>query len=249
MAADDRSFSRNITAYHAERWRAARKHLKQLHKNDDEETIHKLRVEIKKITALYEFVAYCDKKFKDKKILKRLRQIFKLLGRLRDHSNALGLCLDFKIDISILDHERHKLKGTHKKIIALAERCKNNLRKMQHSAAKHLYLTDADQWKKYLHEKHLEISNSLAGTPTAEHLHETRTVINQLIYNAGLSSAEIIKREELTRLDRIEKLINQWHDVCVFRGKLDEVNFKIAEPKIYAAIKKKELQLMKEIRQ
>jgi CHAD domain-containing protein len=249
MAANGKSFSRSISTYHDERWKAIRKHIKLLHKSDDEETVHKLRVEIKKITALFEFVGYCDRHFDDKKVLKPLRHIFKLLGRLRGHSNALSLCLEFKIDIGILDHERHKLKGTHKKIIALAEKHKSDFRKIQRSAAKHLHHTNADQWKKYLHEKHLEISDSLAGTPTAEHVHETRMAIKSLIYNAAWFAPVIIKRAEIDRLDKTEKLINRWHDVCVFRSKLDVVNYKTSSPKIYAAIKKKEQLMMKEIRQ
>ncbi len=248
MSVQGKSFSRNISVYHANRWRAARKHLKCLCRNDDEETIHKLRVEIKKITALYELIGYCDKDFDGKKILRPLSRIFKLLGRLHDHSNALGLCLDFKIDISILDPERRKLKGTIKKILSLAEKHKSDLRKIKRSGVKHLQHTDTDKWEKYLHKKHLNITNSLAGTLTEKQLHETRTAIKKLIYNAGLYSTETIKKPEIARLDRIEKLINQWHDICVFRSKLDEMNFKIAAPKIYGAVKRKEQLMMKEIR-
>ncbi len=223
--------------------------MKHLHKSNDEETIHKLRTEIKKITALYELINYSDKDFNDKKILKPLTRIFKLLGRLRDHSNALSLCLDFKIDISILDPERHKLKGTHKKIIVLTEKPKSDFRKIEQSASKHLHHTDTDMWEKYLHKKYSEITKALSKPLTAEELHETRTAIKKLIYNAGIYSSEIIKKEELTRLDQIEKHINQWHDASVFCDKLDEMNFKIAAPEIYAAVKKKEQLLMKDIRQ
>jgi|GEM_PF-3081871 len=249
MAVHGKSFTEYIAAYHVERWKSVRRHLKNFNKNADEETIHKLRVEIKKLNALYEFVGYCDRGFDDKKILGPLRHIFKLLGRLRDHSNALSLCLEFKIDIRILDPEERKLKSIHKKIRGHADKHKSTFRKIEKNAAKHLHHIDADKWKKYLHNKHLKITNSLAGTPTAEQLHETRSAIKKLIYNAGLYGVEIIKKTELTRLDQIEKLINQWHDVCVFCSMLDEVNYKMSSPKIYAAIKKKEQLMMKEIMQ
>ena len=48
------------------------------------ETFHELRVEIKKLKALFELIAFCSKKFKTRKTFKPFRTIFKEAGKIRE---------------------------------------------------------------------------------------------------------------------------------------------------------------------
>lgn len=48
------------------------------------ETFHELRVEIKKLKALFELIAFCSKKFKSRKTFKPFRTIFKEAGKIRE---------------------------------------------------------------------------------------------------------------------------------------------------------------------
>ena len=48
------------------------------------ETFHELRVEIKKLKALFELIAFCSKKFKSRETFKPFRTIFKEAGKIRE---------------------------------------------------------------------------------------------------------------------------------------------------------------------
>ena len=48
------------------------------------ETFHELRVEIKRLKALFELIAFCSKKFKSRKTFKPFRIIFKEAGEIRE---------------------------------------------------------------------------------------------------------------------------------------------------------------------
>ena len=61
----------------------------------NEETFHQLRVEVKKIKALYELINFCDKKFHKKKSLKIFKDVFASAGDVRNLQIEENIVTDF----------------------------------------------------------------------------------------------------------------------------------------------------------
>jgi CHAD domain-containing protein len=239
------SFSDSICAYHTERWRHIRQSLKEASENPDVATVHHARVEIKKLTALYEFLEYCGDG-ECVRALHPLHRVFKLLGRLRDHSNSVDLCHEFKMDTAVIEKRNASLRKIHKQIKVQLEKHKGTFRKIKHTYSKQCRHTDSVKWKKYLTEKYVEV-RTMTSSPTAEHLHHARKCIKYLLYNAQLSggTAKTIKNAEA--LDKLQDLLGRWHDLVVFHEALIETGTDLTHHALYTAVMRKEKKLRREI--
>ncbi len=242
------TFESSLEDYHKLRWHHLSKCLKHLEDKSDEEAVHRARVEIKKMVALYEFIAYCDHKLDCKVELHKLIRIFKLLGKRRDYGNALSLCLRFKIDIAVLDHEEEKMKAINKKIADRIEKGKDIFDRIKDDTIKRLHHADMDKWEKYLHEKHMEINRTLAAGPDEEELHHSRRTIKYLLYNTGIGEEQVmISSADKQSLDTLQDQIGLWHDVLLFRTELQKLDFDRAEPVLYATVEAEEKRLREQI--
>lgn len=239
------SFSDSISAYHTERWRHVRQSLKEVSKNPDVATVHHARVEIKKLMALYEFLEYCGGG-ECVRVLHPLHRVFKLLGRLRDHSNSVDLCHEFKMDTGAVNEKKNKLKRIHKKIKWQVEKHKNEFRKIKHAHAKLCRHTDPRKWKKYLKEKYEEV-HTMTIAPTPEQLHHARKCIKYLLYNAQLSGSTEKMVKNADALDKLQDVLGRWHDLVVFHEALRETGIDLTHHAQYTAVMRKEKKLRREI--
>jgi CHAD domain-containing protein len=243
-------FSESISAYHTERWRDMNKYLKLAIKKGDEESVHRARVEIKKISALYEFAESCDKKYDSHRELKHLTRIFKLLGRMRDYNRALVLCRKFKVDTGTFGKEEKDINKIPEKIKAKADKYKSDFRKIKKENTKRLRHANTTLWKAYLRKKYEEIGAVIAAHPPIEDLHHARRSVKYLLYDTHLSSddaEDIIKPDAAAQLDKLQNSIGDWHDMMVFTDKLRKMRYDGAHPAAYASVVKSEAKLRKQI--
>jgi CHAD domain-containing protein len=244
------SFSKSISAYHAGCWQQVHTHLHKLAKNLDEDTIHKARTDTKKLLALYEFIAYCDKDFDCKKSLKPLLRIYKQLGKLRDHSNALSLCLEYKTGQEALDKDKKKLSPLRKKIKSGIEKHKKDFKKREKATEPYLAHISPYQWKKYLRDQLADSAAVLAAKPRARELHDLRKAVKSLHYNLGIADSraqQAIDGSTASTLDKLQGDIGQWHDLLTFRHRLRAAGYDSSQPGIYTSLLQAELQMKRSI--
>lgn len=238
-------FSAHIAAYHSERCRRVAKWLKRVSQIDDEVSIHRARVEIKKIFALSDLIDQCSGNTDSSTSLRPLSRIFKLMGRMRDHSHAMTLCLEYQIDRSILDKEGKSLHRCSKKLRSRIGDMLEEWSKIKKSNTKRLKPITEANWKLYLHNKYDEIARVTGASPTAEELHAIRRSIRQLLCNSQIGGQDhtVVTSADMARLDRLQSDIGDWHDMAVFMGRLRAVGYDTSHPREYAAVRRKEKQL------
>lgn len=76
---------KSLNKYFNNRVKAVLKLLKKSPVDFRPEVFHKLRVEIKKINAVTELINFADKDFKQRKLLGKIRKVFKSAGSIRDY--------------------------------------------------------------------------------------------------------------------------------------------------------------------
>ena len=197
---------------------------------------------MKKMFALSDLIDYCCGSTDCQKSLRRLSKVYKLMGRLRDHSNAMTLCLEYNIDRSIFDHEQKILKATRKKLKAKIERIEDDWGKIKRANDKRLKSITDTQCKIYLREKYGDIERVTGASPGAEELHTIRRSIRHLLCISPLCGGDnaMLKPSDADRLDRLQRDIGDWHDMVVFMDKLKALGYDSSHPKEYAALRRKE---------
>ena len=242
------SFTERILAYHDERWRALYPLLRSAWQQGDGYSIHGSRVEIEKITALCEFIHFSEPAADVHSELKPIRHIFKLLGQIRDLHRAMDLCEEFKIDESLCE-QHQSMKRIRHKIKAQYAKHKDQLRKIRKRNTKRLLQTNAVTLRTYLHEQQTELSTLLSVHPSLQALHETRKYIKYLLYTAALAPAQrVVSKADMTRLDKLQDQIGDWHDLCLFIERLKKCGYDEKQPETYARIVAKADQMSKKFK-
>ena len=219
--------------------------LRKVSENPDVPAVHHARVEIKKLMALYEFLEYSSGK-KCLKALHPLRRIFKLLGRLRDHSNMLDLCHEFGMGTVMMVEKKAILKGLHKKIKEQVEKHKREYRKIKHAHAKLCDHVDAALCAKYLQKKYKEIQ-SLISSPEPKRLHDARKYIKHLLYNTEFTRGIGGKIKNAEALDKLQDVLGRWHDVAIFHEAMLESGADTVYHAQFTAVLRREKKLRREI--
>ena len=200
------------------------KKLKKQVMNYDKEDYHKLRVDIKKLKALMNFVEFCCGDFKQKKILKPLKKIFKQSGKVRE----------FQLEKSILDSYRQffSLKGYMAKLNSrikkeqkkfsdtLNKKLQKNVRKNLDETHSFLHKTEKCEMGIYIKNENEKIHSLIMREPLkAEQVHELRKLLKTDYYtrkSMGLPAGENDLRKEGSFLD----LLGKWHDYRTTNGHL-----------------------------
>ena len=103
-------------------------------------TFHELRVEIKRLKALFELIAFCSKKFKSKKTFKPFKTIFKEAGEIRE----------IQLEQSILEEQPN---------FYLLKEYPNRLKKQEKKKRKNFFSIANKRLIKKLKEKYHKITN------------------------------------------------------------------------------------------
>ena len=243
------SFIQNISAYHNERWKALKKQVKKLLVDESEKNVHKARVEIKKIVALYAFVEFCDDRLDARKELKPLIKIFKLLGKIRDYHNTIALCQKFEISPDEFDTEKRPQKEASKSVRVEIEKYKEDFKTIAKNTASVLKATSSEKLKIYLEAEKEKIFAVLDAPTDRDSLHHSRRDIKILVYDVALLDTTIylIEPAEIKAFDALQDNIGKWHDLMIFRQSLKDKKYKHRHPKKYDLLKKEEKLLARQI--
>lgn len=199
-----------------------------LKKDYDEEAIHKMRVSIKRLRALFLFLEYIEPvQFNSKKELKLVRRIFKLTGKIRDVQIQKGIIGGIRdtLDLEVPDLLRYLQKNEQKAINEFRENIGGIIKKAPLIDSKKVTglikgLSDnqevAIRTIRLLNEKISRIDLLRKDLENIRDVHEIRIHLKQIHYLFDFTqdyfSRKLFLKMPLKRLKRIETIYGEWHD-------------------------------------
>jgi CHAD domain-containing protein len=182
-------------------------------------TFHKLRIEIKKLDALFELLDFCSKNFKRRKNFKPFKLIFRQAGKVRELQVEEAMLKKY-FPADFLAGYRANLKEVRLKERQIffsmvnrkfTARLKKNFRVITPFA------TEANKKKvnSYLENKRRKIKKLLGQSRLQpEHLHALRKELKTFLYiRQGLNLK--IRDNRFSKKDVLPGLVGEWHDCQV----------------------------------
>lgn len=194
------------------------------------EGIHELRVEIKRLRALYKMVAYITPSFVAKPNAAPLKDLFRVAGRLRDIDIFQALTVEHlgRLDLrEYFNHLKHQELGLRESFAPLAGPRRMNLLSISgKKIAAALAVTSPDQVKKRMRKRICKLAGKLDRPAQKQHPHnedlhavrkrskELRYVLDMWQQCCGRSqSAELSS----TKLKAAYNTLGEWHDTLLAR--------------------------------
>ncbi|MBN3036376.1 MAG: CHAD domain-containing protein [Bacteroidales bacterium] len=205
-----------------------RKRLSRSSRGFDMEDIHQLRLSVKRIRALFQFLEYADPgRFDARKDFRTVKKVFKLAGSIRDiqvqyallDRNETGLQKTFHAYREFLESKEHAaIRAFDAQMLELLvdgipdfERTRSSIQEMQ--AGDELYARTV----RLLNEKIARIDTLRKDLSNDEAVHEIRTLLKQIHYIFDFTRKMIrhktFLKMSLLELKKIEKTLGEWHDL------------------------------------
>ncbi|MDZ4667418.1 MAG: CHAD domain-containing protein [bacterium] len=182
-------------------------------------TFHKLRVEIKKLNALFNLINYCSKDFRRKKTFKPFKEIFLQAGKVREFQleemmlnkhHSIKFLTDYRNSLKKLRLQEQEIFFTiiNKDFVA-------RLQKKYKIIIPLLYKINKKLANSYIEIKRTSIQKLLSKSSIkTQDVHELRKQIKLLNFNRkSLSLKE--KNKPITNQDLLPNLLGKWHDYQV----------------------------------
>ncbi|MEN2284394.1 CHAD domain-containing protein [Algoriphagus sp. SE2] len=179
-------------------------------------TFHKLRVEIKKLNAIFNLINFCSKDFKRKETFHPFKEVFKKAGKVRELQLERAILDKYLSNNSFLDYRRiinNKLLKAQDSFFELLgkELDKRIAGKIE------VLIPFIDQVNKkkaaaFIEKKKDEIEILLNKNPlTTDELHKLRKLLKTLKYSIGCISSDTRTANESEILKFTDSL-GKWHD-------------------------------------
>jgi CHAD domain-containing protein len=196
-------------------WKAIKSHLKSFSETGNQEDLHKLRVQVKKVRAMLYLFEDTTGNNGLLKNFKPVRKIFKHAGSIRDAHINLQLSEQYQLknegfetgQQQIIEEGtsafKHKAKVYIKNLKYSFKQVKKNLPHVHNKAIAQYYKKQLD-----------EIAAGMAVGSFTEDMHQNRKLIKILMYNYKLAddALEGHLKFNVAYLDKLQDIIGQWHD-------------------------------------
>jgi len=218
-------------------WKAMKGYLKAFAANGDQEDLHKLRVQVKKIRAILFLFEGTTGKHGLMKNFKPVRKIFKRAGDIRNAHINLQLSEQYHIKNDAFATDQQKIidEGTS----AFKHKSKAFIRDIKYSlkaVKKHMPRVHNRAIKTYYQKQLDQIAAGLAIGSFTEDMHQNRKLIKILMYNYKLADKVLDGELNLNTvyLDKLQDTIGKWHDNVIAAELFEspEVNDKPVASKI-----------------
>lgn len=188
-------------------------------------TFHKLRLEIKKLNALFELVNFCVKDFKRKKTFEPFKLIFKQAGKVRELQLQEARLKKYLATNSLNDYLRSLKKQRLKERALFFQIVNENFSELLKLKYEEILISLSKVMDKkanlYLEKKEKRIIKLLEQSVIdKQELHELRKQLKMLGYNLKYLVWE--KQKETTfKKVVLPELIGKWHDCEVMNINID----------------------------
>lgn len=182
------------------------------------ETFHELRVEIKRLKALFELIAFCSKKFKLQKTFTPFRIIFKKAGEIRELQLEQTI-LEEQPNFHLLKKYPNQLKKLETKKIKnfFATANKRLIKKLKGKYRKIICLfTKASKKKvnRYRNKTRKELKKLIRKNDfKKKQIHDFRKRLKVYQYNEKIMNPD--QNKLVPDQDKLSDLLGKWHDYNV----------------------------------
>ena len=192
-------------------------HLTSYCSKREEEDLHKIRVEIKKLRALIYLVRKTGgKKHKTEKQL--LKDVFKHAGRIRDAQLQLHFISELHIeDPGFLYEDLKSIEREDHLLMLRADEYLYNIKKVQKGLLKKLDEIDLQEAESLGKMEWDKILYFLLASVDVDRMHDERKKIKQLMYMLRILPDEVPETLaiDLKFLDDLADKIGKWHDLLI----------------------------------
>ncbi len=176
----------------------------------DTETLHKIRVDIKRIKAALKLLGYRSPRFNTHRHYLPFRDIFRKANQIREPELMVKLLMAYKIEGIAGEHlltaRAPLITSFRKKIPSFAEK----IRKSEETLQAPIRSVRVPLFRRYLKVTAGRIQKRLYPKPDFRSIHGTRKKIKQLIYLSAVYQG--MRRKDYRFYRTIEQTIGQLHD-------------------------------------
>ena len=190
------------------RFRRLKKNIKEFAVSRQIETLHQIRVEIKKIKSVLLGIGFSSGRFKSHKAFLPLREIFRRAGEIREPVLIGELLAKYN-----LSGGGKGLQGDPARIeefVANVPRYLTVVGKRKDKVLAALKAVKENDVKMFIRQLRREIRLELYPEVSVQNLHKTRKMIKELLYLAA--PLDLLKRREGKFLEETERLIGDRQD-------------------------------------
>ncbi len=202
---------------------------KKISKSISVEGIHNMRLSVKRLRALLGFLDFMNEKPKTKKLLKRIRKLYRSAGALRDIQIQTNILKSYKKylrdDYNLYVKQLNEKKGKARKKLkqSLHEfdindfiKIRKRIEKSFKNIEKHRIIEGSSQ----MFQNRLEEIEKLSFTITDDSvLHLIRKYMKEMIYirdSIGDNSFFLQNSNKMQLFSELEVKLGKWHDLTVF---------------------------------
>lgn len=182
-------------------------------------TFHKLRVEIKKLSALFDLINYCSKDFRRKKTFEPFKEIFRQAGKVRELQLEIMMLKKYLPIRSLTDYRNSlgklRLHEQETFFSIINKQFPARLKKKYETIIPLLSKINKKEANSYLEQKKRSIQKLLSkGTLKTKNVHKIRKRLKQVNYIVkSLSIKE--KNKNNSNQELLTDILEKWHDCRV----------------------------------
>jgi CHAD domain-containing protein len=196
-------------------WSEMNARLKAFLETDDQEALHKFRVQIKKLRAMLLLFENTSSERGLLKNFKPVREIFKHAGNIRDAHTNLELSERYQLKNELFEISQQKIidDGTvefqHK-----GEEFLKDIKTAHKKLKKQLHKVNDSKIAAYYQNQLQQIATNLTVSGFTEDMHTNRKLIKILVYNHKLAEHALDGKVpfNVNYLDKLQETIGKWHD-------------------------------------
>ncbi|MCZ6674693.1 MAG: CHAD domain-containing protein [Verrucomicrobia bacterium] len=209
-----------LNKYRSKLIREVNQYLRIIVEKPEEDSVHKFRVGVKRLTTLYYFLNQIEPNLVVKKVLKPYRSLFKSIGNIRDGHIAVHLIQD--LDEVKMDQIKMQVSTLRSRIRKDHRLFRRNFRSSSQASIRvpTVKSTGISQ-RAILRHKHIVLDDLLSqvlntdGRMNAEKWHKKRILLKR--YHHTLDAFQycpghVSDKEELKQIKMLEQLLGDWHD-------------------------------------
>ncbi|HXB42142.1 MAG TPA: CHAD domain-containing protein [Bacteroidia bacterium] len=206
---------------------------------------HSLRIEIKKLNAILEFINFYKSDFKKKHFIKNYKNIFKTAGKIREFQLEEDFIKKSKSKNLLKDYSRRLKELKQKEKIVFQKEIKGKftgeIKKSHKQVLKVLNKATEEDAVNYLRVRKNKIETLFGGKKVKQKkVHELRKKLKEFFYNTKMLGGKESHKNEV-KMDNFQELLGKWHDKIVIIKHLKETvkSDKIGEKELQQLIKLK----------
>lgn len=206
-----------LRKYAHHQFKALSAQLKKFRQHRDTESLHDIRVCVKKIKALLQLLKFSDSRFKAHKAFLPFRTLFRKAGEIRDPEVHAGLLLKFNVSgVEKLGSGKKAATSFVKNIPSLKRKVKEQIKPI-HSVVKRVSKKEV---RKFIERQEKEIRSKLYPQPVMKEIHRVRKAMKSVVYLSEIEN--FLSEKTLAFYREMEEAIGDFHDQQVVLGLLSQ---------------------------